>query len=91
MIKQNLGSTKLERRYDERIASGIAVANKARKKYDRNIRFAQNFYRMYDKVCQDMIDTNFKFYKQITDNPEFGKLFLDWLFDRFRRKFASGR
>lgn len=42
-------------------------------------------------VIQDMIDTNFKFYKQITDNPEFGKLFLDWLFDRFRRKFASNR
>ena len=42
-------------------------------------------------VIQDMIDTNFKFYKQITDNPEFGKLFLDWLFDRFRRKFASDR
>lgn len=34
---------------------------------------------------QDMIDTNFKFYKRITDDKEFGDLFLDWLFDRFRR------
>lgn len=38
-----------------------------------------------DKL-QDMIDMNFKFYKQVTDNKEFGKLFLDWLFDRFRQR-----
>ena len=31
-----------------------------------------------DKI-QEMIDTNFKFYKQVTDNPQFGKFLLDWL------------
>jgi len=31
-----------------------------------------------DKL-QDMIDTNFKFYKQ-----EFGKMFFGWLFERFQ-------
>ena len=34
---------------------------------------------------QDMIDSNFKFYKQVTDNPEFAEDFLGWLFDRYRR------
>jgi hypothetical protein len=31
-----------------------------------------------------MVDTNFKFYKRITGDPDFSKNFLDWLFDRFR-------
>jgi type I restriction enzyme R subunit len=38
-----------------------------------------------DKI-QELIDTNFKFYKQITDDQEFGKFLLDWLFERYRRK-----
>ena len=35
-----------------------------------------------DKI-QEMIDTNFKFYKQINDDAEFEKFFLDWLFERY--------
>ena len=41
-----------------------------------------------DKV-QELIDTNFKFYKQINDDPEFGKFLLDWLFDRYSRKKSA--
>ncbi len=37
-----------------------------------------------DKI-QEMIDTNFKFYKQITDDAEFEKHFLGWLFERYRQ------
>ena len=37
-----------------------------------------------DKL-QEMIDTNFKFYKQITDDPEFSRMFFEWLFDRYRK------
>jgi len=33
-----------------------------------------------------MIDTNFKFYKQVTDDSEFGKTFLDWLLARYLKK-----
>ena len=33
---------------------------------------------------QELIDTNFKLYKRITDDRDFSKLFLDWLFQRFR-------
>ncbi len=38
-----------------------------------------------DKI-QELIDTNFKFYKQITDDPEFSQTLLDWLFERYRRR-----
>ncbi len=38
-----------------------------------------------DKV-QDMIDMNFKFYKQITDDAEFGKQLYDWLFERYVKR-----
>ncbi|MEW6245831.1 MAG: hypothetical protein AB1555_03875 [Nitrospirota bacterium] len=38
-----------------------------------------------DKL-QEMIDTNFKFYKQVTDDPDFAKTFLDWLFARYLKK-----
>jgi len=34
---------------------------------------------------QEMVDTNFEFYKRVTDDREFAGYFLDWLFDRFRR------
>jgi type I restriction enzyme R subunit len=32
---------------------------------------------------QDMIDSNFKFYKQITDDQAFAKALFDWLFQRY--------
>ncbi|MGH2398140.1 MAG: hypothetical protein ACRDFW_14440 [bacterium] len=38
---------------------------------------------------QDMVDTNFKFYKRVTDDPQFAKFFLDWLFERFRKNVDS--
>ena len=41
-----------------------------------------------DKI-QELIDTNFKFYKQINDDPEFGKFFLDWMFERYSRQEAG--
>lgn len=46
-----------------------------------------------DKI-QEMIDTNFKFYKQINDDAEFERFFLDWLFERYCEKVqppAEGR
>lgn len=38
---------------------------------------------------QDMVETNFKFYKRVTDDREFGKFFLNWLFERFRSRVAD--
>jgi hypothetical protein len=30
-----------------------------------------------------MVDGHFKFYKRVTDDPEFAKTLLDWLFERY--------
>jgi hypothetical protein len=36
-----------------------------------------------------MVDTNFRFYKRITDDREFSGLFLDWLFERYRKTIET--
>jgi type I restriction enzyme R subunit len=38
---------------------------------------------------QDMVDANFKFYKRITEDKDFGKFLLDWLFDQFRKSIEE--
>ncbi len=42
-------------------------------------------HKMRDAV-QDMIDTNFKFYKQINDKPHFARFLNDLLFDRYAKQ-----
>jgi type I restriction enzyme, R subunit len=39
-------------------------------------------YKVRDRV-QDMMDTNFKFFKQINDKPQFAQFLNDLLFDRY--------
>ena len=50
--------------------------------------FAKAYYRVRDHV-QDMIDTNFKFFKQINDKPEFAAFLNDLLFDRYAGRKAG--
>ena len=38
---------------------------------------------------QDMLDSNFKLYREVTDNPQFAKTLLDWLFERYLRGTAG--
>ena len=40
---------------------------------------------------QDMVDANFKFYKRITDDKDFGKFFFDWLFERFSKAIKKDK
>jgi type I restriction enzyme R subunit len=44
------------------------------------------FDHVVNDVLQDMIDTNFKFYKQVNDNADFAKTFTDWLFERYLKR-----
>jgi type I restriction enzyme R subunit len=44
------------------------------------------FNHVAEDKLQDMIDTNFQFYKQITDDPEFAKHLFDFLFQRYRKR-----
>ena len=43
-----------------------------------------------DKI-KELIATNFKFYKKINDDSEFGKFFLSWMFDRYNKREAGGQ
>ena len=63
---------------DESLAASFAVntSENARLTFDHKVR---------DHV-QDMIDTNFKFYKQINDKPEFAEFLNDLLFDRYSER-----
>ncbi len=44
----------------------------------------------FDQVANDkiqkLIDTHFKFYKQINDDANFSRFFLDWLFERYLKR-----
>lgn len=44
---------------------------------------------VHDQV-QEMIDANFKFYKQITDDEDFSAHFIGWLFERYYKKKTEG-
>ena len=44
---------------------------------------------VHDQV-QEMIDANFKFYKQITDDEDFAAHFIGWLFERYYKKKTEG-
>ena len=34
---------------------------------------------------QDIVETNFRLYKRVTDDHAFGQVLVDWLYDRFRK------
>lgn len=51
--------------------------------------FRLTFDNIVNDVVQDMIDSNFKFYKQINDDFQFAKAFFDWLFERYLRSAST--
>ena len=66
---------------DAGMAASFAVNTRenARLTFDHKVR---------DHV-QDMIDTNFKFFKQINDKPEFANFLNDLLFDRYAERKSA--
>jgi len=67
----------LEQRLDQHPALEASV----RANTPENARLT--FNHVVNDLMQDLIDGHFKFYKQVTDDNEFSKMFLDWLFERF--------
>lgn len=67
---------------EERLTGDPALVASVRVNTLENARLT--FDHVVTDRLQDMVDTNFKFYKRITDDREFSKFFLDWLFERFR-------
>ncbi len=68
---------------EERLAGDSALIASVRANVPENARLTFD-YIVSDRL-QDMVDTNFEFYKRVTDDREFSKFFLDWLFQRFRK------
>ncbi len=70
-------------RLENQLGASEALQAAIRANVPENARLT--FDRVVSDELQDMVDTNFTFYKRVTDDPAFAKFFLDWLFDRFRR------
>jgi len=48
------------------------------------------FRQVLEDLLQEMIDTHFKFYKQVDANPEFAETLTRFLFDRYRSSLGLG-
>ena len=66
---------------EERLADDPALVASVRVNTPENARLTFDHV-VVDRI-QDMVDTNFKLYKRITDDPAFSKYFVDRLFERF--------
>ena len=66
---------------EERLAADPGLEASIKVNSPENARLT--FDHVLNNRVQEMIDANFKFYKQINDDPEFNKFFSDWLFDRY--------
>lgn len=62
------------RQLEEKLAGDSALKASVHVNPPENVRLT--FDHVVNDRLQDMIDSNFKFYKQVTDNQEFSKTFL---------------
>lgn len=69
---------------ETRLAGDPVLENSLRVNTHEN--FRMTFNNVVNESVQEMIDANFKFYKQINDDFEFAKVFFDWLFDRYLKE-----
>jgi type I restriction enzyme, R subunit len=75
------------RQLEQRIANDPALEASIRVNPPEDARLT--FNQVVNDRLQEMIDSNFKFYKQVTDNSEFADDFLGWLFSRYCRAKAK--
>lgn len=71
------------RELEARLAKHESLADSLRVNTPDNARLT--FDQVVSDQLQDLADTNFKFYKRVTDDEAFARHFLDWLFDRVRK------
>jgi type I restriction enzyme R subunit len=69
---------------EEKLAGDPALEASVKVNVPENARLT--FDHVANDKIQEMIDSNFKFYKQITDDQEFEKFFLGWLFERYKKR-----
>ncbi|MHB0874913.1 MAG: type I restriction endonuclease subunit R [Anaerolineae bacterium] len=69
---------------EEQLLANEALAASVRVNTPDNARLT--FDHVVTDRFQDLVDSNFRFYKQVTDDAEFSKALLDWLFARYRKR-----
>ncbi len=74
-------------RLEDALAADPTIADSIRVNTEENARLT--FDRVVNDRIQDMIDTNFKFYKLVTDNKAFSESFMGWLFERYKNTNAE--
>lgn len=77
------------RQLEQRLANDPALEASIRVNPPADVRLT--FDQVVNDKLQEMIDSNFKFYKQITDNPDFAQDLLGWLFSRYCRARNLGK
>ncbi len=75
------------REIEQRLADNAALEASVRVNPPENARLT--FDLVVNDLFQDLIESHFKFYKQVNDDPEFSKTFLDWLFERYLGRSKS--
>jgi type I restriction enzyme R subunit len=68
---------------EDKLSRDATLSNSVKVNTRENARLTFNI--VVNDRLQEMIDSNFKFYKKITDDEDFSKTFLDWLFDRYMK------
>ncbi len=69
------------RHFEERLDDNQALKASVAVNTPANLRLT--FDHVVADLLQEMVDTNFKFYKQVTDDHAFADVFLSLLFDRY--------
>ncbi|MGH8631023.1 MAG: hypothetical protein ACREU7_09700 [Burkholderiales bacterium] len=75
------------RQLEESLATNEALAASVRANTVDNARLT--FDHVANDRLQELVEINFEFYKRVTDDPAFSRLFVDWMFDRIRKRVSG--
>jgi type I restriction enzyme R subunit len=76
------------RQLEEHLESHTALEASIRVNPQENARLT--FEHVVQDQVQEMMNTNFKFFKQINDDDDFAAHFIGWLFERYYKKKTEG-
>jgi type I restriction enzyme R subunit len=71
------------RQLEERLSENESLADSIRVNTAENARLT--FESVVSDQLQDLANTNFEFYKRVTDDEAFARHFLNWLFERVQK------
>jgi len=74
---------------EQRLSESEALVASLRANPPERVRLT--FDHVVEDALQEMVSSHFKFYKQVTDNADFAKVFLDWLFVRYLHSLAPAK